>query len=199
MIARPESGSQIPPKDEEPSMRTKSLTVVVLVLVSLFIAPRATASEDWIDTGITKDFVNRQGTQVLNLRYAAHEAFDRVVIDLSGPMSDYRTGYARRFHYDGSGKQIPIRGSSGLWIGLTADGHDAAGNNLYTGPRIARPRLDTLKALAVAGDFEGQVTFRVRATPPGRIPDPASERTESTGHRFPAPVTCSVGRVANPT
>ena len=46
-----------------------------------------------------------------------------------------------------------------MWISITADGHDAAGNNLYTGPRIARPGLDTLKALAFTGDFEGQVTF----------------------------------------
>ena len=82
-----------------------------------------------------------------------------MVIDLRGPLPDYRTGYARRFHYEGSGKPIPIRGASGLWISLTADGHDAAGNNLYTGPRLARPGFDTLKALALGGDFEGQVTF----------------------------------------
>lgn len=140
-------------------MRLRALAIVVATLAALVIAPPATAVPDWIDTGVTKDFPNQQGTKVLDLRYAAHDDFDRVVIDLRGPMPDYRTRYARRFHYDGSGKLVPIRGASGLWIGLTADGHDANGNNLYTGPRIARPRFETLKALAIAGDFEGQVTF----------------------------------------
>ena len=108
---------------------------------------------------MTKTFPNNNGVKVLDLRFASHPTFDRVVIDLRGPLPDYRTGYARRFHFDGSGNPIPIRGASGLWIGLTADGHDVNGNNLYTGPRLARPGFDTLKALALGGDFEGQVTF----------------------------------------
>jgi hypothetical protein len=140
-------------------MRTKILTTVIAVLASLFLAPSASAAPDWLDTGTTWQGPGNNGVKVLGLRFASHPTFDRVVIDLRGPLPDYRTGYARRFHYDGSGKLIPIRGSSGLWIGLTADGHDTAGNNLYTGPRLARPRFDTLKALALAGDFEGQVTF----------------------------------------
>lgn len=76
-----------------------------------------------------------------------------------GGFPDYRTGYARRLFYEGSGLPIPIRGSSGLWISITADGHTQSGDNLYTGPRLARPGLETLKALALGGDFEGQVTF----------------------------------------
>ena len=141
-------------------MRLRFLAIVVAFLAPLLMVPASAAPPDWLDTGVTRDFPNQQGTKVLDLRYAAHDDFDRVVIDLRGdPRPDYRTGYARRFHYDGSGKLVPIRGASGLWIGLTADGHDANGNNLYTGPRIARPRFETLKALAIAGDFEGQVTF----------------------------------------
>lgn len=55
---------------------------------------------------------------------------------------------------------MPIRGRSGIQLTLTpAYGHDDAGHNLYVGPRIARPRLQTLKALAYTGDFEGHVTF----------------------------------------
>ena len=34
----------------------------------------------------------------------------------------------------------------------------------YTGPMLARPRLRTLKALALTGDFEGQVTFAFALT-----------------------------------
>jgi hypothetical protein len=141
-------------------MRSRILTVVIAMLVSLLLTPPASAAPPgWLDTGVTKAFPNNNGVKVLDLRFASHPTFDRVVIDLRGPLPDYRTGYARRFHYDGSGKLIPIRGASGLWVALTADGHDVNGNNLYTGPRLARPGFDTLKALALGGDFEGQVTF----------------------------------------
>jgi hypothetical protein len=142
------------------SMRSRVLTVVVALLAALLLVPPASAAPpDWIDTGTTQDFPNTRGTKVLDLRYAAHDDFDRVVIDLRGPLPDYRTGYARRFTYDGSGKPIPILGRSGLWIGLMADDHDAAGNNLYTGPRLARPGFGTLKALARVGWHAGQTTF----------------------------------------
>jgi hypothetical protein len=42
---------------------------------------------------------------------------------------------------------------------MPAYAHDDNGNNLYDGPKIARPRFDTLKALAFTGDFEGTVSF----------------------------------------
>lgn len=140
-------------------MRSRILTVVIAMLAPLFLMPPATAAPQWLDTATTSSAPGNDGVKVLGLRFASHPSFDRVVIDLRGPLPDYRTRYARRFHYDGSGKLIPIRGTSGLSLSLTADGHDAAGNNLYTGPRLARPRFGTLKALALAGDFEGQVTF----------------------------------------
>lgn len=140
-------------------MRARILTSVILMLAALLVAPPAPATAGWTDTATTWQGPGNDGVKVLGLRYAARPGYDRVVIRLRGPFPDYRTGYARRFHYDGSGLPIPIRGSSGLWIALTADGHDAAGHNLYTGPRLARPGFDTLKALALGGDFEGQVTF----------------------------------------
>jgi pimeloyl-ACP methyl ester carboxylesterase len=131
------------------------------MLAAVLLAPPSSAAPpDWLETGTTwQGPPGSGGVKVVGLRFAAHRTFDRVVIDLRGPLPDYRTGYARRFSYDGSGRPVPILGRSGLWIGLTADGHDSAGNNLYTGPRVARPRFETLKALALGGDWEGQVTF----------------------------------------
>jgi hypothetical protein len=141
-------------------MRTRILTMVVALLAAFLVAiPPATALPDWERTGVRVSFPANDRVRVTDLRHARHEGFDRVVIELRGPMPDYRTGYARRFTYDGTGDPIPIRGRSGLWLGLMAAGHDAAGNNLYKGPRLARPRHETLKALALAGDWEGQVTF----------------------------------------
>lgn len=129
-------------------MRAKVLLVVVAVLAALLVAPAATAAPP-----------GPRQPNVLGLRYATHDDFDRVVIDLRGPKPSWRTGRAPRFSYEGSGERVPIRGAAGVWISLTGSGHDAAGRNHYTGPRLARPGFDTLKALALTGDFEGQVTF----------------------------------------
>lgn len=128
-------------------MRLRILAIVVAVLVPFMIAPLAVAAPP------------ATTTKVLGLRFATHPDLDRVVIDLRGAEPDVRDGRARRFHYEGSGKLVPIRGAAGVWISITASGHTAGGDNLYTGPRLARPGFDTLKALALTGDFEGQVTF----------------------------------------
>ena len=39
-----------------------------------------------------------------------------------------------------------------------AHGHDRAGDAVYRGPRLARPGFPALKAVAMTGHFEGQVT-----------------------------------------
>ena len=129
-------------------MPSRILITLVGVLAALLVAPAATAVP-----------ADSRPVHVLDLRFAAHPDFDRVVIDLRGPAPQVRDGRSRRFFFEGSGKPVPIRGAAGVFLSITASGHDAAGNNLYAGPRIARPRFDTLKALAITGDFEGQVTF----------------------------------------
>ena len=122
-------------------------------------ASAAGGTDGWTSTGTTFTAPANGRVKVLDLWHVPRRRTDRVVIALRGPEPDWRTGYASTFHYEGSGDPIPIRGRSGLWISLSADGHSAAGDNLYLGPRLARPRGETLKALALGGDFEGQVTF----------------------------------------
>ena len=62
---------------------------------------------------------------------------------------------------------MPIGDGPGSRVDLTpAYAHDDNGDNVYDGPKIARPRFDTLKALAFTGDFEGHGELRVRADPP---------------------------------
>jgi hypothetical protein len=97
---------------------------------------------------------------VVDLRYAQHATYDRVVIRIQGALPGGTTRYQREFTYDASGLPVPIHNTSGLKVTLMpAYGHDDAGSNLYVGPRLARPRLQTLRALAYTGDFEGHVTF----------------------------------------
>ena len=151
-------------------MRIRSRVAAVATSVTLALTAGLTAgppaaagvasgTDGWTSTGTTFTSPANGRVKVLDLWHVPRRRTDRVVIALRGPEPDWRTGYASEFHYEGSGDPIPIRGRSGLWISLSADGHTAAGENLYLGPRLARPRGETLKALALGGDFEGQVTF----------------------------------------
>ncbi|MET1060333.1 MAG: hypothetical protein ABWX84_12075 [Nocardioides sp.] len=138
--------------------------LVGLVLVGTAGTP-ATGLPAWQDTSSSWSHPAAVNPKVVGLRYAAHPTFDRVVIDLRGRIPSGTTTYRRHFTYDGSGDEVPILGRSGIQLTLTpAAAHNDAGDNLYTGPTLARPRLRTLKALALTGDFEGQVTFAFALT-----------------------------------
>lgn len=140
------------------------IVLLATVLVGALVAPAASAGPVWLTSNAS--WTNPDVTassplpRVVNLRYAQHAQYDRVVIRISGALPGGRTRYQRDFTYDASGLPVPIHGTSGLQLTLKpAYGHDDAGHNLYVGPRIARPKFQTLKALAYTGDFEGHVTF----------------------------------------
>ena len=135
-----------------------------LVLAGTAGAP-ATGLPAWQDTNTSWSHPAAVNPKVVGLRYAAHPNFDRVVIDIRGRIPSGTTTYRRHFTYDGSGDTVPILGRSGIQLTLSpAAAHNDAGDSLYTGPTLARPRLRTLKALALTGDFEGQVTFAFALT-----------------------------------
>jgi hypothetical protein len=151
--------------------RVRVLTVLLsaAVLVGGLLAPQATAGPVWLTSNAS--WTNPDATassplpRVITLHYGHHPRFDRVVIRIRGAFPGGRTRYQRDFTYDASGQPVPIRGQSGLQVTLTpAYGHDDSGNNLYVGPRLARPRLQTLTALAYTGDFEGHVSFAFALT-----------------------------------
>ena len=138
--------------------------LAALVLAGTASTP-ATALPAWRDTNTSWSHPAAVHPEVVGLRYAAHPTYDRVVIDISGRIPSGSLTYRRHFSYDGSGDEVPILGRSGLQLALQpAAAHDDAGNSVYTGPTLARPRLRTLKALALTGDFEGQVVFAFALT-----------------------------------
>jgi len=101
---------------------------------------------------------------VLNLRLGRHEAYDRAVVDLSGPLTGYRVGYVRKLAYDGSGAPVPLSGNAFLAISLSpANAHafvdDEHALNVYSGPRLTRPGMPTIKGVAFTGDYEAVVSF----------------------------------------
>jgi hypothetical protein len=155
------------PRNRPAPVRPQLLAAVAIVVAALcgVLAPTAPAAPvaappPWQDQATSWTNPAARSPRVVDLRFAAHEDFDRVVIDVLGAIPGGRAQYARRFHRDGSGALVPIRGRSGIALTLNpAVAHDAQGHNVYVGPRIARPRLETLKALAFTGDFEGTVSF----------------------------------------
>jgi hypothetical protein len=137
-----------------------ALSTLLATVATLVPAAPASALPDWVDHATSWTNPDARAPQVRDLRYATHPRFDRVVIDIAGLIPGGNARYQRRFHQDGSGQLVPIKSRSGIALALMpAYAHDADGDNVYDGPRIARPRFDTLKALAFTGDFEGQVSF----------------------------------------
>ena len=138
-----------------------ALATAVAVLCGLLVpAEPAAALPRFVDHATSWTNPAARSPKVVDLRFAAHARFDRAVIDIKGRIPGGRAHYAKRFHRDGSGALVPIRGRSGIALSLTpAVAHNARGRSVYDGPRIARPHLRTLKALAFTGDFEGTVGF----------------------------------------
>jgi hypothetical protein len=125
----------------------------------LVSATAASALPAWEDHASSWQAGAHRQARVIDLRFAAHESFDRAVIDLRRADPRGSARHLRHFVYEGSGEKVPIGGRSGLSMNLvSAAGHTFTGRNVYAGPRIARPHLETLKALAITGDWEGQVT-----------------------------------------
>jgi hypothetical protein len=100
---------------------------------------------------------------VLDLRLGRHSTYDRVVVDLSGPLTGYRVGYVDKLTHDGSGAPVPLSGKAFLAISVSpANAHvfvDEHALNVYSGPRLTRPGLPTVKGAAMSGDFEAVVSF----------------------------------------
>lgn len=97
---------------------------------------------------------------ILDARLGRHAHFDRLVLDVSGPLTGYDVRYVRTLTYDGSGKTVPLKGKAFLQIRVSpANAHCHNGLNVYSGPRLTRPGMPTIKGLAFTGDFEAVVSF----------------------------------------
>jgi len=95
------------------------------------------------------------------LRAGSHPdcRFDRVVIDIKGPLPGYTVAFVSKVIQDASGKTISMPGSRYLLIRLRpAQGHSASGA-ITLSPRSRALSYPMLKGYAVAGDFEGVLSI----------------------------------------
>ena len=144
------------------SHRLIGVALVSSALVAGLVAEPATAHVPNSATTAPK-VVSRTPSSpplVITARTGRHTGYDRFVVEMRGKAPGYRVRYVTTPRYDASGKRIPIYGDAYLLIVLTpANGHNSAGTNTYTGPRLRAVGLPAIKSFAYAGDFEAHVSF----------------------------------------
>lgn len=122
-----------------------------------------------------------------NVRWSAHDSFDRIVFDFSGGTPAYRVAYGT-LEGLGTGDAVWLEGGADLIVDFdTARAHDGNGNPTYR-LRTLEPNLRSLLQVKWGGDYEGyvraglgireRVGFRVmRLSGPPRIVIDVAHRT----------------------
>ena len=134
-----------------------------------------------IPVGVTRHVAAPAMPVITGIRTAAHPecGYDRLVLDITGPLPSLQVRYVPRVTGDPSGKPIILPGQRYLLITLRpAQAHDSSGGSTVArlAPALGYPAL---KGYALAGDFEGVFTLALG------LGGPASIRTgELPGHWY---------------
>ncbi|MBF8185382.1 hypothetical protein ITP53_06445 [Nonomuraea sp. K274] len=105
--------------------------------------------------------VPREGVEpalVTGVRYAAHDTYDRLVVDLEGGIPGYNVKWVDQFVEDGSGKPMDVHAGAYLLLTLfPANAHDEEGEPTWGDGLIYQADLGNLTSVVRTGDFEGRV------------------------------------------
>ena len=158
--------------------------VLSIVIVSLLAACGTGGG----DLGLLEDPARKTATNsgewdlvLTDVRVAAHEGFDRIVLEFTGTgIPGWAANYVDRAVLDGSGDVVALGG--GAILDIYASGTTWPGSDYYSGPRQFRPENGgDVVDVYVGGTFEGStqvlagidgaaVPFRVFAlTDPSRL------------------------------
>ena len=163
--------------------RSRLIVLAVTVLAALGVitaAPAAASTSCGVTWGsLAKTSSDGRDREVLNdVRAGRHACFDRLVLDLGGQDTTFRSydvRYVPVVRADGSGDLVPVRGAADLQIIVRAPAHDDRGNPTFL-PANRREVVDvtgfsTFRQVAYAGSFEGSTTLAlgVRARLPFRV------------------------------
>lgn len=130
---------------------------------------------------------------VVNVRTGRHYCFDRLVIDLNGPVAGYTVRYVPQVNQDGSGLPVQLRGRAFIQVTVNAPAYDNGGQPTYS-PANRDELSDvagyqTFRQVAWAGSFEGysSIGVGVRARLPFRVfaltgPEPGSRLVVDVAH-----------------
>jgi hypothetical protein len=155
------------------------LTVILMAVGLGFLAPgpaSAATSYCGLDWGsLAKTEPAMSTASVTNVRTGQHYCFDRMVVDLNGPARGYTVRYVPVVVQDGSGAEIPLRGSAFLQVTVNAPSYDSNGNATYSPAAKAElsdvSGYQTFRQVASAGSFEGYTSLGlgVRARLPFQV------------------------------
>jgi hypothetical protein len=173
------------------------LAAMVGVGVVTAAAPGAAAdtacATGWGST--TEQVATGSGSHLTGVRAGSHPCFDRLVLDVDGPVAGYHVSYVPQITQDGSGAVIPTRGGAALQVVAHVPAYDDEGRATY---RPANPTelapvagWPTFRQVVWAGSFEGQTTVGVgvRARLPFRVlalagPGSGSRLVIDVAHRW---------------
>ncbi len=156
------------------------LTVILMAVGLGFLAPgpaSATTSYCGLVWGSQAESIDTMSAAtVTNVRTGQHYCFDRMVIDLNGPVAGYTVRYVPMVTQDGSGFGVPLRGGAFLQVTVTAPSYDSeTGRGTYSPANKAElsnvAGYQTFRQVASAGSYEGYTSIGVgvRARLPFRV------------------------------
>lgn len=154
-----------------------SATLAALALAAglgLAGGPPASAAYCGITWGSTAETAGTlSSAPIINVRSGRHDCFDRLVIDVSGPVNGYTVRYVDAVRSDGSGFVVPVRGGARLSVVVKAPAYrnGVATYTFANGRELVNVTgYSTFRQVAWAGSFEGQTTLAlgVRARLPFR-------------------------------
>lgn len=95
---------------------------------------------------------------VTGVRFAEHDGFDRVVIDLKGDLPGYSVRWVSELVQDGSGDPIDAKGGAYLQVSMNpAIAHSDSGSPTWVGGPIFQADLGNVRNVVKTGDFEAVV------------------------------------------
>jgi hypothetical protein len=108
----------------------------------------------------------KETSLLTGVRAAAHDGFDRVVLQFRGDLPGYQVGYVQRpVLEDGSGKPVRVTGGDVLLVrmepALDADLTKESAPRTYTGPTRFSPTTSSVRELVRAGGFESVLSWAV--------------------------------------
>jgi hypothetical protein len=166
---------------EEKAMRIKTaaVTAATVVLVTAGAGTSAAQAHSGCATrwgSLPEAGATMSTASITNVRAGRHACFDRLVVDLNGPVGrSYDARYVPTVHTDGEGAPLPLRGGADLQLIVRAPAHDADYNPTYRPANrrelVSTRGFRTFRQVASGGTFEGQTTLGlgVRARLPFRV------------------------------
>ena len=134
-----------------------TLCVTVALTAGAALLPGSAAAAPPTGTGAVTGAARTSGYPTLrDVRWSAHDTYDRIVFEFGDGTPAYRVAYGR-LEGLGTGTAIPLAGAADLIVDFShARAHDDAGRSTYP-LRTRDPLLPMLRQLKWGGDYEGYV------------------------------------------